>query len=144
MSKIYRHIAAGSDEQIGHIEPEHGYVYSARFGPDKYIGWVNYEKGYVYSHRLGPDKYLGWVDMSNGKIYASRLGPDQYLGQVERDGKLYRHVSGGRDTYLGTLTDMRHLVEGAAALLLFFNEAVEPDEIESNSDSADKTQGKGN
>lgn len=122
MAKIYRHEAGKKSDYIGRVDVESGYIYSERTGPDKYIGSLDYEKGEIYAHRVGPDKYIGRVDMATGHVYAHRFGPDRYVGRVTPNGKLYRHVSWGRDEQIGTIEDLRNVIEGAAAMLFFFDE----------------------
>ena len=134
MIHIYQHLPHQRDKQLGHIDPSNGRVYGQRLGPDKYIGRVDYEEGKVYASRLGPDEYLGRVD-KHGHIYAHQLGPDRYVARIESDGKLYRHIPHGRDTYLGSLENMRHPVEGAAAFFFFFKEAAESPQDDNKSAS---------
>ena len=124
MIQIYKHRPGQRDEYVGRVDPDNGRIYSERFGPDQYIGRVDYNESQVYAHRPGPDNYLGRVD-KNGHIFAHQFGPDTYVARIEADGKLYRHIPRGRDTYLGRLENMQHLVEGAAAFFLFFNEPIE-------------------
>ena len=117
------------------VDPDNGRVYSERLGPDKYIGRIDYDESRVYAHRPGPDAYLGRVDKS-GHIYAHQFGPDSYLARIKANGKLYRHVPHKPDVYLGRLENMRHLVEGAAAFFLFFDEPVETPNHDDKSNTA--------
>jgi hypothetical protein len=119
MADIYRQIQYAPDQLIGRVEAD-GRVIAVHFGPDHYVGKVVEKEGKVYRHvALAPDAYLGHVT-DDGRIYAHRIGPDLYVGQVREDGAIFRQVRMGPDVYLGKVTGMTHVVEGAAALLLFF------------------------
>ncbi len=129
MARIYRHIPRAPDQHIGNVDPASGHVYSEQFGPDRYLGRVDYARGHVYHHRFGPDEYLGRVD-GRGGVFRHRRGPDEYVGRVAADGRLYRHRRLAPDVYLGHVDDMKHPVEGAAAILFFFLEADEREAAE--------------
>jgi hypothetical protein len=127
MPDIYQHIRMAPDRKLGSIDPGSGHVKYDRFGPDEVLGRVDYDRGNVYRRRFGPDEHVGRVT-ANGKVYAPRLGMDRYLGRVKADGRVFKHRRFAPDVYLGSVRDMTHVVEGAAALLLVFLPMDEEDE----------------
>lgn len=121
MAQIFEHRPLALDIQIGWIDTQTGNVYQTRLGPDRLMGRVDYEKGRIFRRRFGPDEYIGCVK-SDGRVYLARPGMDRYVGVVNQKGEIYRHKPVASDTYLGVMKDMQALVEGGAALLLFFME----------------------
>ncbi|MCI0576037.1 MAG: hypothetical protein L0332_02790 [Chloroflexi bacterium] len=119
MTKIYRDIALAPDEQIGRIED--GKIYDTEIEPEEYIGWINYEEGEVFNEG---DELMGWVE-ENGEVVASYEDEEEGIGigYVTDEGELYVYAEEeDDDIYVGKVTDMKDAVEGAAALLFFFDE----------------------
>ncbi len=119
MASIYRQRHLLPDEHIGTIN-ERGEVYRDQFGRDNYLGHVNYDDGSVHQHVTGPDIYLGKVNPDGGIMRNVQFGQDEYLGKVNDDGGIMRNIPSRPDEYVGKVTEMRHKVEGAAAMFFFF------------------------
>lgn len=124
MAQIYQHIPRARDQHVGSVDSGSGRVTAARFGPDQVIGRVDYASSEVFESRFGPDRRIGRAT-EDGKLYLSRLGPDEYIGRVEPDGKVYGHRRLAPDEYLGRVDGLQHPVEGAAALLFFFDQGAD-------------------
>ena len=75
---------------------------------------------------------MGWVE-ENGEVYGSYEEGDEKLGYVADDGKFYLVDEDSGEDYMGQVMEMKHKVDGAAAILFFFDEYeeyYEEDEVE--------------
>jgi hypothetical protein len=126
MAKFYRDVALATDKEIGHVDGS-GRVYGEQLGPDEFIGWLNYEEGEVYD---AEDELIGWVE-DDGTVVAAFENEEVGVGYVTAEGHLYLYGEDDADIYVGKVGEMEDIVEGAAALLFFFDdEADEPDGLE--------------
>lgn len=123
MAKIYENIEMAPDKLIGRIDPE-GKIYDEEDGESLYLGWVDYEHGRVFDEEDGT---MGWVE-DNGEIYGSYEDGDLLLGYVGDEGKLYLYDEDD-EIYVGQVTEMTHMADAAAAVLFFFDEFEEIEEI---------------
>jgi hypothetical protein len=119
MAEIYKCIHLNSDKHVGSIDQE-GKIFARQPGLEEYIGWIDYEDGEVYNRE---DIFLGWVE-DDGGVVAHYDEEDIDLGYVTDGGELYLYDDED-EIYVGKVVDMEDSVEGAAALLLFFDEEEE-------------------
>ncbi|MBU0491348.1 MAG: hypothetical protein KKA73_19370 [Chloroflexi bacterium] len=120
MPTIYRVIPAAPDEVVGWIDQEDGSIYDgAPGGEERYLGQIDYEEGEIYDDA---EEFMGWVE-DDGQVIASYDDEiEENLGHVDPDGKLYVYDGEG-EIQVGQVEDMTDIVEGAAALLFFFDTA---------------------
>mgnify|MGYP007078645226 CR=1 FL=1 len=62
---------------------------------------------------------VGWID-EDANIIASFENGDVVIGYVKENGDLHYYIDENDAPYVGKVSDMRDPVEGAAALLIFF------------------------
>ncbi len=128
MPKIYRDVPPGSHDLIGWIDPDDGSIYDSTSGRDRYLGEVDYDEGEVYDDT---EEFMGWVE-DDGRVFASYPGEpggedvEECLGYVDEDGRLFVYADDEEEEelYVGYVTEMTDEVEGAAALLFFFDEGI--------------------
>jgi hypothetical protein len=113
--EIYREVPLSPDKLIGRIDDE-AKVYDVT-AEEKMIGWIDYEEGDVYD---AENELLGWVE-SDGAIIRYMDEEEEDIGFVTEDGEVYGYDEGGDNLYLGRVKEMRDAVEGAVAMLLFFD-----------------------
>ena len=118
MAKIYEHVAMSPDTLIGRIDDDGRIYYEDEEGQSEYIGWIDYAGSKVYDE---DDIYMGWVE-ENGEVYGSYEEGDEKLGYVADDGKFYLVDEDSGEDYVGQVMEMKHKVDGAAAILFFFDE----------------------
>lgn len=119
MVEICEHVHLMPDKPIGRIDQD-GKVFVRSLGLDEFIGWIDYEEGDVYDRE---DVFLGWVE-DDGGVVARYDEEDVDLGYVTDEGELYLYDDED-EIYVGKVAGMEDTVEGAAALLLFFDEEEE-------------------
>jgi len=122
MATIYEHIPLSPDTKLGHIDEQgdiFGYIETS--GQEEYVGRVDYDEGVVYLLVLEEDTEiaLGWIDEKN-KIIASFEEEDIEIGYVKDNGDLYYYIAKNDSHYIGRVSDITDPVEGAAAMLIFF------------------------
>ncbi len=122
MATIYEHITLSPDTKLGHIDEQgdiFGYIETS--GQEEYVGRVDYDEGVVYLLVLEEDTEiaLGWIDEKN-KIIASFEEEDIEIGYVKDNGDLYYYIAKNDSHYIGRVSDITDPVEGAAAMLIFF------------------------
>lgn len=122
MADVYRHIAFAPDELLGSIDPETGrvYEYDPELDAKLYVGWVDYDKGEVWVDNPDDDELIGYVNDNNDIIMLYDDDEEERLGFVDKDGKLHAYLDDDKPEYLGKISRMTHMVEGAAAILFFF------------------------
>jgi hypothetical protein len=126
MARFFRDVILADEKEIGHVDGT-GRVYAEQLGPDDFIGWIDYDGGEVYD---AGDELVGRVDEA-GVVSALYGEAAARIGFVTGEGHLYLYGEDEADLYVGKVADMEALVEGAAALLFFFDEeAGEPDGME--------------
>jgi hypothetical protein len=126
MAKFYRDVVLSPEKEIGHVDGS-GRIYAERLGPDEFIGWINYDEGEVYN---ADDELMGWIE-DDGTVVAAYEDEEVSIGYVTEEGQLYMYGDEEDDLYVGKVGEMEDMVEGAAALLFFFDEEVdEPDGLE--------------
>ncbi len=120
MATIFEHISLSPDSKLGHINQDgeiFGYVEDS--GEEEYIGRVDYEEGVVYLLDEDEEIAMGWVD-ENKNIIASFEDEDVEIGFVKDNGDLHYYIDEDDAPYVGRVDGMTDPVEGAAALLIFF------------------------
>jgi len=122
MATIQEHIRFGEDNKIGNITAEGEiYGYLEDTGEEEYIGRVDYEEGVVYLIDEDGELALGWVD-DEGRVISSLEDDDEFeIGYVKDNGDLFYYVDENDAQHVGQVVDMKDPVEGAAALLIFFD-----------------------
>jgi hypothetical protein len=120
MADIYLDIPLLPDEKIGYINKE-GRVYAyLEDGQEEYLGWVDLSERMIYAEEEGDVFEMGRIE-ENGDVFATYEDGEERLGYVDDEGKLYAYTDEG-DEYLGQVTEMTDAIEGAAAMLFFFEE----------------------
>jgi hypothetical protein len=114
--KIYRDVPLLPDKLIGRID-EQGKVYDVESGQDEYIGYVDYEEGDVYDE---DEDLMGYITDEGNIIGIYEEDDEEDIGYVTEEGEIYGYSEEG-DLYLGKVVGMQDSVEGAAAMLLFFD-----------------------
>lgn len=130
MATIYEHIRLATDTKLGHIN-EDGDIYGILedTGEQEYIGRVDYEEGVVYLLDEDSEIAMGWVD-DESQIVASFEDEDLVIGYVKENGDLYYYIDEDDAQYVGRVADMTDPVEGAAAMLIFFEFEEEEEDME--------------
>ena len=115
---IYQDIPLAPDKQIGRIDRK-GKVYAINAsGTEEFVGSVNYDDGEIFDEE---GKILGWVE-DDGEIIGHYEDDDEDIGYVTEDGEIYGYDSkDDSEVYRGKIKNFEDLVEGAAAMLLFFD-----------------------
>jgi hypothetical protein len=114
--KIFIDKPIAPDELSGQIDAE-GQIITSGSGSEKYLGWIDYAEGDVYDE---DDSLIGWVE-DNGTIIAYYAESEEELeiGYITETGEVYYYDQDEEEIYFGRLRNLKSLVEGAAALLLF-------------------------
>ena len=127
MAKIYGETGPGAEELIAHVD-ENGrlYVYVDDDG-EECVGYVDYNSEEVYDL---DDDLLGWIEEDGVVILNDEDADDDdvdlAIGAVAKDGRLFIYVSEeGDQAEVGRIAEMKHPVEGAAALLFFIEDTDE-------------------
>ena len=124
MATIHEHIPLNPDNKLGHITDSgeiFGYV--EHTNQEEYVGRVDYEEGLVCllddDEEEDTEIVVGWID-EDANIIASFENGDVVMGYVKENGDLHYYIDENDAPYVGKVSDMRDPVEGAAALLIFF------------------------
>ncbi len=130
MATIYEHIRLGSDTKLGQIN-KNGDIYGLLedTNEEEYIGRVDYEEGVVYLLDEDSEIAMGWVDEER-QVVASFEDEDVVIGFVKENGELYYYIDDEDAQYIGRVADMIDPVEGAAAMLIFFEFEDEDEDFE--------------
>lgn len=120
MATIYEHVSLSPDTKLGRIN-EDGEIFGflEDSGEEEYIGRVDYDEGTVCLLDEDTEIVLGWID-ENAHIIASFEDGDVEIGYVSDNGDLHYYIDENDAPRVGRVTDMKDPVEGAAALLIFF------------------------
>lgn len=120
MATIFEFIDENQTGKLGTID-EDGDIYGVLedSGEQEYVGHVDYDEGVVYLNDGDEEVGLGWVD-EEGRVIASFEDENVELGYVAENGDLFFFADEENSIRVGNVTDMRHPVEGAAAMLIFF------------------------
>ncbi len=134
MATIYEHIRLGSDTKLGHINKD-GDIYGLLedTNEEEYIGRVDYDEGVVYLLDEDSEIAMGWID-EEGQVVASFEDEDVVIGFVKENGELHYYIDDEDAQYIGRVADMTDPVEGAAAMLIFFEFEEEEEEFEDDED----------
>jgi len=114
---IFRDQALNPDKLVGRID-ERGKVYDLEGGRDRLIGSVYYEDGEVYD---GENMLLGWIE-EEGTIVRFFNDENIKVGFITPDGEIYGYDEDEQVVCRGRVTGLQDNIEGAAAMLFFFNE----------------------
>jgi glucan-binding YG repeat protein len=128
MATIYEHIRFEKDTKLGFINQDgeiFGYLEDS--GEEEFVGRIDYDDSVVYLLDEDEEIAMGWLDDEN-KIIASFEEEDIVIGYVKENGDLYYYVDDNDAQYIGRVDDMSDPVEGAAALLIFFEFEEEVDD----------------
>ena len=120
MATIREHVRFSPDDDLGQINKDgeiFGYLEAT--GEKEYIGRVDYDEGIVFLFDEDTEIALGWVDERN-RVIASFEEEDIHIGDVKSNGDLYYYIDDNDSQYVGKVEEMTDPVEGAAALLIFF------------------------
>ncbi|RMF05790.1 MAG: hypothetical protein D6768_00530 [Chloroflexi bacterium] len=120
MATIFEFIDENQTGKLGTID-ESGDIYGVLedSGEQEYVGHVDYDEGVVYLNDGDEEVGMGWVD-EGGRVVASFEDEDVELGYVAENGDLFFFADEENSIRVGQVQDMRHPVEGAAAMLIFF------------------------
>ena len=123
MATIYEHVPLNPDNKLGYITDDgdiFGYV--EHTNQEEYVGHVDYEEGIVClldDDEKDAEIVVGWID-DDSNIIASFENGDIVIGYVKENGDLHYYIDDDDAPYVGKVADMKDPVEGAAALLIFF------------------------
>ena len=112
------------DNKLGFITDDGDiFGYMEHTNQKEYVGRVDYEEGLVCllddDEEEDTEIVLGWID-EDANIIASFENGDIVIGYVKENGDLHYYIDENDAPYVGKVSDMRDPVEGAAALLIFF------------------------
>ena len=120
MATVREHARFSPDDDLGYINDDGEiFGYLEKTGEKEYIGRVDYDEGVVYLFDDDTEIALGWVDERN-RVIASFEEEDIHIGDVKSNGDLYYYIDDNDSQYIGKVEEMTDPVEGAAALLIFF------------------------
>ena len=124
MATIHEHVPLNPDNKLGFITDDGDiFGYMEHTGQEEYVGRVDYEEGLVCmldeDEEEDTEIVLGWID-EDANIIASFENGDVIIGYVKENGDLHYYIDENDAPYVGKVSDMRDPVEGAAALLIFF------------------------
>ena len=124
MATIYEHVPLNPDNKLGFITDAGDiFGYMEHTNQEEYVGRVDYEEGLVCMLDEDEDEdteiVLGWID-EDANIIASFENGDVIIGYVKDNGDLHYYIDENDAPYVGKVSDMRDPVEGAAAMLIFF------------------------
>jgi hypothetical protein len=119
---IYLDREMAPDQLLARID-EKGKFYSVSDGEEEYLGWIDHEEGDVYD---GDDFMIGWAEDDGVVIaYFEEEDEEYQVGYVNDQGEIYYYTEGVEEAYFGSVKDMQHYADGAAALLFYLEEEVE-------------------
>ena len=129
MATIHEHVPLSPDNKLGFITDDGDiFGYMEHNNQEEYVGRVDYEEGLVCllddNEEEDTEIVLGWID-EDANIIASFENGDIVIGYVKDNGDLHYYIDENDAPYVGKVSDMRDPVEGAAALLIFFEFEVE-------------------
>ena len=116
--KIFIDKPIAPDELSGQIDAE-GQIYTTGSGDEEYLGWIDYEENDVYDE---DDCLIGWAEEAGTIIaYFQDTEEELEVGYVTEAGEVYYYDADEKEIYFGRLRNLKSFVEGAAALLFFFD-----------------------
>ncbi|MCA9992427.1 MAG: hypothetical protein H6666_11130 [Ardenticatenaceae bacterium] len=120
MAEIYRIADGAAELRIGWIDTD-GKIYARRASKHECVGWVDYDEREV---RDRDDELVGWLE-EEGEVVGLFEDGEAGIGYVRADGSLYFYCDpdeSEEDLLVGRMTGMQDEIEGAAALLFFFED----------------------
>ena len=120
MANVYGEVAPGQEELIARFDDE-GRLYVKIDDVEEYIGYVDYDSGEVYDM---DDELIGWIEENGSVILSNENEEEEYeIGFVDEDANMFIYISeDGEKEAVGRIEEMKHPVEGAAALLFFIED----------------------
>lgn len=120
MAEIYRIVDGAAELRVGWIDTD-GKIYARRADKHECVGWVDFDEAEV---RDRDDELVGWLE-GEGEVVGVFEDGEAGIGYVRPDGSLYFFGDpdeSEEDLLVGRMTGMQNEIEGAAALLFFFEE----------------------